>query len=299
VVSPARKRDAVTHLQQTLEVPERRACLVIHQPRSTQRYQAKRPLRDACLVKRLHELSRKHPRYGYRRITATLKREGIQINEKRVARLWRQEGLRVPTRVHKRRRLGESSNSSQRRCSTRMNEVWCYDFIYDQTEDGRRLKWLPLCDEFTRENIALEVARRMEAKDVIRVLEAAVAQRGAPKFIRSDNGPEFIAKAVRDWIASNGFGTLFIEPGSPWQNPYSETFNSKFRDELLNMESFGSVLEAKVLGKEYRRIYNEERVHSALDYRTPSEYARHCQLSDFAPLHPSTDRMKMTPELKP
>ena len=295
MVSPARKRDAVTHLKQKLEVPERRACLVINQPRSTQRYRAQRPVKDAWLVKRLYELSRKYPRYGYRRITATLKREGIKNNEKRVARLWRQEGLRVPTRVHKRRRLGDSSGSSQRKCSTHMNEVWCYDFVYDQTEDGRRLKWLPLCDEFTRENIALEVSRRIEAKDVIRVLEVAVAQRGAPKYIRSDNGPEFIAKAVRDWIESKGFETLFIEPGSPWQNPYSETFNSKLRDELLNMESFGSVLEAKVLGKEYRRIYNEERGHSSLDYLTPSEYARHCQLTDCATLHPSADRNKITP----
>lgn len=295
MVSPARKRDAVSHLKQKLEVPERRACRVINQPRSTQRYEAQKPIKDAYLVKRLYELSRKYPRYGYRRMTIALKREGININEKRVARLWRQEGLRVPTRVHKRRRLGDSSNSSQRRRSTHMNEVWCYDFIYDQTEDGRRLKWMPLCDEFTRENIALEVSRRIEAKDVIRVLEEAVAKRGTPKYIRSDNGPEFIAKAVREWIKSKGFETLYIEPGSPWQNPYSETFNSKLRDELLNMESFGSVLEAKVLGKEYQRIYNEERWHTSLDDLTPTEYARKCQLTDFATLHPSTDMNRIPP----
>lgn len=285
MVSPARKREAVRHLEQKLEVSGRRACEVTAQPRSTQRYRLRKPVADAWLCRRLRQLAAKHPRYGYRRAAAKLRREGTAVNLKRVARLWRQEGLRVPQRQHKRRRLGQSTNSTQRRCATRMNEVWCYDFVFDQTEDGRRLKWLPVCDEYTRESVALEVARRMEAKDVIAVLEEAVVRRGAPAYIRSDNGPEFIAKAVREWIAQRGFETLYIEPGSPWQNAYSETFNSRLRDELLNIESFGSLQEAIVLAKAYRQVYNEERPHSSLDYQTPVEFARRCHLADSATLH--------------
>ncbi len=165
-----------------------------------------------------------------------------------------------------------------------MNEVWSYDFVFDQTEDGRRLKWLPICDEFTRESLALEVERRMEAKDMVCVLAAAVAQRGAPVYISSDNGPEFIAKAVRARIASQGFETLYIEPGSPWQNAYSESFNSLLRDELLNREVFARLAEAKVLGSEYRRTYNEQRLHSSLDYQTPAEFAQCCLSADYATL---------------
>jgi transposase InsO family protein len=146
--------------------------------------------------------------------------------------------------------------------------------VFDQTEDGRRLKWLPVTDEFSRQNLALEVARRMTSSDVIDVLERLVEERGAPTFIRSDNGPEFMAEAVQKWIVDRGFQTLYIAPGSPWENPYSETFNSRFRDEFLNRESFVSVLEAKVLGEEYRRDYNCRRPHSALGYQTPEEFAQ-------------------------
>jgi len=199
VVSPARKREAVAHLEHKLQVPQRRACKVINQPRSTQRYASKRPARDAKLAAELRRYAMKHPRRGYRMAAAQLRRQGMHVNDKRVARLWRQEGLRVPQRQHKRRRLGQSTNSTQRRSATQMNEGWSYDFVFDQTEDGRRLKWLPICDEFTRESVALEVERQMEAKDVVRVLAAAVAERGVPAYIRSDNGPEFIAKAVRKW----------------------------------------------------------------------------------------------------
>jgi putative transposase len=225
-----------------------------------------------------------HPRRGYRRAAAQLRRRGLKVNTKRVACIWRQEGLRVPQRQHKRRRLGHGGNSTQQRSATGRNEVWSYDFVFDQTEDGRRLKWLPICDEFTRENVALEVERRMEAKDVVRVLAAAVAERGAPAYIRSDNGPEFIAKAVREWIAEQGFETLDIEPGSPWQNAYSESFNSRLRDELLKREIFATVAEAKVLGSEYRRTYNAQRLHSSLDYQTPAEFSRRRLSADSASL---------------
>jgi transposase InsO family protein len=285
VVSPARKREAVAHLERKLQVSQRRACKVINQPRSTQRYASTRPARDAKLAAELRRYATAHPRRGYRMAAAQLRRQGMKINGKRVARLWRQEGLRVPQRQHKRRRLGHSGNSTQRRSATRMNEVWSYDFVFDQTADGKRLKWLPICDEFTRESVALEVERRMDASDVVRVLEAAVAQRGtAPQFIRSDNGPEFIAKAVREWIAQQGFQTLYIEPGSPWQNAYSESFNSRLRDELLNREIFATLAEAKVLGNEYRRSYNEQRLHSSLGYQPPAEFARRCLSADSATL---------------
>lgn len=294
MVSPARKREAVRHLEKELQVSQRRACKVIRQPRSTQRYKAQRPSQDAKLVSELRHFAVKHPRAGYRMAAAHLRRRGQKVNGKRVARLWRQEGLRVPRRQSKKRRLGTSDNGTQRRRATRVNEVWCYDFVFDQTEDGKRLKWLPICDEFTRESVALEVERRMESRDVIRVLEAAVAVRGVPAYIRSDNGPEFIAKAVREWIAKRGFQTLYIKPGSPWQNAYSESFNSRLRDELLNVESFATLAEAKVLGKEYRQTYNEQRPHSSLGYQTPVEFARCWLLADSATLHQPKDNTSST-----
>lgn len=275
MVGPERKREAVAHVRHKLEeVSERRACSTLRQARSTQRYRGKRRDKDAALRAELRRISAEHPRAGYRMAAAMLRRAGMPVNDKRVQRLWRQEGLRVPSRQRKRARVGRSDNGTQRLKAERANHVWSYDFVFDQTEDGRRLKWLPICDEFTRELVALEVERRMEAKDVIRILDAAVEERGgAPEFIRSDNGPEFVARAVQEWIERRGFATLYIKPGAPWQNAYSESFNSRFRDEFLNRELFGSLIEAKVLGKEHREKYNRQRPHSALDYQTPSEYA--------------------------
>ena len=209
----------------------------------------------------------------------------MEINAKRVQRLWRQEGLRVPRRQRKRQRLGSSENGTQRLAAERVNQVWSYDFVFDQSEDGRRRKWLPICDEFRRELVALEVERRMEARDVIRILDAAVLERGGPpEFIRSDHGPEFVAQAVQDWIARRGFKTLYIKPGAPWQNAYSESFNSRFRDELLNRELFSGLLEAKVLGKEHRHRHNKLRPHSSLDYQTPAEFAQRCLAAASATL---------------
>jgi len=206
--------------------------------------------------------------------TAALRRQGWEINPKRVLRVWRSEGLRVPRRRRPKRRRGSSEQGSQLLRASRPDHVWSYDFVFDETEDGGRLKWLPICDEFTRESIALEVERHMTAHDVVRVLDNAVRERGcAPEFIRSDNGPEFIAKAVVDWVASRGFKTLFIAPGSPWENCYSESFHSRMRDEFLNVELFGTLLEAKVLGREFRADYNHGRTHSSLGYRTPAEFA--------------------------
>lgn len=284
MVSPARKREAVAHLENKFEVSQRRACKSLLQPRSPQRYVSLRPgktLRWGNCA----SLPPSHPCASYRMAHQHLRRQGGKANLKRVQRVWRQEGLRVPRKQTKKQRLGGTEAGSQRRRATRMNEVWCYDFVFDQTEDGRRLKWLPICDEFTRENVALEVERNMKATDVVRVLEATVARRGcAPKYLRSDNGPEFVAKVVRKWIAEKGFETLYIKPGSPWQNAYSESFNSRLRDELLNVESFGSLLEAKVLGKAWREAYNKKRMHSALEYKTPEEFARQCHQASCAPL---------------
>jgi len=275
MVGPERKREAVRHVRHELDVSERRACTTIRQPRATQRYRGIKRGQDAALAAELRRISAAHPRAGYRMATALLRRAGLEINAKRVQRLWRQEGLKVPRRQRKRQRLGSSESGTQRLQAERVNHVWSYDFVFDQTEDGRRLKWLPICDEFSRELVALEVERRMEAKDVIRILEEAVLARGCvPEFIRSDNGPEFIALAVQDWIARRGFKTLYIKPGAPWQNAYSESFNSRFRDEFLNRELFGGLTEAKVLGKQHRHWHNQERPHSSLDDQTPVEFAQ-------------------------
>jgi putative transposase len=220
----------------------------------------------------LHELSRRHPRYGYRRITALLRGEGWRVNRKRVHRLWRLEGLKVARKQRQRRRLGSSDNGVVRRAATRRGQVWSYDFVMDQTADGRRLKMLPVVDEFTRECLEIEVARQLTAQDVMRVLDRLFTERGAPEFIRSDNGPEFVACAIKEWLARSGVATLYIEPGSPWQNAYAESFNSRFRDELLDREVFTTLTEAKVLVADYRRHYNVERPHSSLHYQTPAAF---------------------------
>ena len=227
-------------------------------------------------MKRMNALAKKHPRYGYRRIGVLLRAEGWRVNRKRVHRLWRKEGQKVPARQRKRRRCGNSDNGIQRRRATHRNEVWSYDFVMDQTADGRRLKFLPIVDEYTRECVDLRVERSLTASDVVETLRQRIAERGAPKYLRSDNGPEFIAQAVRKWLAEAKVGTLYIEPGSPWENAYVESFNSRLRDELLNREEFASMAEAKVLAKDYRRQYNDERPHSSLKYQTPSAYAASC-----------------------
>ncbi len=224
------------------------------------------------LTKRVRELASSHPRFGYRRITALLRTEGWRVNRKRVHRIWRLEGLRVPVKQRKRRRLGSLDGKVMRRSARRHQEIWSYDFVMDQTEDGRRLKILPVVDEYTRECLGIKVARSLTAQDVIATLEKLFQERGAPRYIRSDNGSEFVAHAVKEWLAQSGVETLYIEPGSPWQNAYSESFNSRFRDELLDREVFTSLVEAQVLVEDYRREYNTERPHSSLSYQTPAAF---------------------------
>jgi transposase InsO family protein len=218
------------------------------------------------------ELSRENPRYGYRRVWALLRREGWPVNKKRVHRLWRKEGLKVPDKQRKRRRLGESENGCTRKRAGHLNHVWSYDFVMDETEDGRRLKMMPVVDEYTRECLSIDVERSITAKDVVSILASLFGSRGEPAFIRSDNGPEFIARAIKEWLEVSGVRTLYIKPGSPWENAYSETFISRFSDELLKREVFADLLEAKVLVEDYRGHYNHQRPHSALGYQTPAEF---------------------------
>jgi len=215
MVGPARKREAVGHLQAALEMSQRRACNVVGQPRATQRHRSQPDAAERRLRARLHAFSRQRPRAGYRTACGQLRQEGLRVNVKRVQRLWREEGLKVPRRQCKKRRLGSSANGSQRLKATRPNEVWSYDFVSDQTSDGRRLKFLCVVDEFTRECLALVVRRSFRAKDVIGVLAELMAQRGVPAHLRSDNGPEFVALAVQAWLKSNAIGALYIAPGSP------------------------------------------------------------------------------------
>lgn len=243
------------------------------QPRSTQRYEPRRPEEEEVLVARMLQLVRRHPRYGYRRIWALLRREGWQVNRKRIHRLWRKEGLRVPCKAHKKRRLGSSENACARRKPERKDHVWAWDFIHDRTSNGGALKWLSVVDEFTRECLVLEVARSITAEDVKDELIGLFRRRGAPEHIRSDNGPEFIAKALRQWLERASVGTLYIEPGAPWENGYAEAFHGRLRDELLNAEEFTGVREAKALARAWKEDYNWHRPHSALGYRTPAEYA--------------------------
>jgi putative transposase len=261
-------------LQDRLGVSERRACQIAGQHRSTQRREACLAADDGALRGRLRELSRERPRWGHRRAHATLCEEGWSVNRKRVQRLWREEGLRVPVKRRKRRRLGSSTVPAKRLAAVRPDHVWAIDFQFDQTADGKILKLLHVVDEFTREALAIECRRRIDADATVAVLERLVRTRGrAPQFIRCDNGPELTANALRDWCRFSLTGSAYIEPGSPWQNPYVESFGSRVRDELLSVELFCSLAEAKVMVEDFREDYNEHRPHSALGMATPARFA--------------------------
>jgi transposase InsO family protein len=263
----------VAHVQAHLGVPERRACRVIGQARTTQRRSPKVKDDEPRLVARIIELACQYGRYGYRRITALLRWEGWRVNRKRVARIWRREGLKVPARQPKRARLWLNDGSCIRLRPERKDHVWSYDFVHDRTHDGRALKILTVIDEYTRECLAIRVNRTLRSEQVLEVLGELFVQRGVPAYIRSDNGPEFTCIAVRDWLSRVGVQTLFIEPGSPWENGYNESFNGKLRDELLNGEIFYTLHEARVLIEWYRQEYNHIRPHSALGYRPPAPEA--------------------------
>lgn len=258
------------HVSAKLDISERLACRVLVQHRSTQRKAPKVADDEAALTAAIIDWARQYGRYGYRRITALLRAEGWACNHKRVERIWRREGLKVPARQPKRGRLWLNDGSCVRLRPERANHVWAYDFVEDRTRDGRKFRLLNVVDEFTRECLSIRVARKLGSADVIDVLADLFILRGAPAFIRSDNGPEFIAVAVRGWIGGVGAKTAFIEPGSPWENGYVESFNGKLRDELLNSEVFNTLAEARVLIEQWRVHYNTVRPHSSLNYRPPA-----------------------------
>jgi len=253
-----------------LGVSERTACRVLGQYRSTQRKVARTADDEAALTADIVELARRYGRYGYRRVAALLGQAGWQVNRKRVERIWRREGLKVPAKQPKRDRLWLADGSCIRLRPERANQVWAYDFVEDRTRGTRKFRMLCVVDEFTREALAIEVARRLDSNHVIEVLADLCLVRGVPEHIRSDQGPEFIATAVKDWIAAVGAKTAYIEKGSPWENGYVESFNGKLRDELLNVEVFDSLREARILIESWRRHYNTIRPHSALGYRPPA-----------------------------
>ncbi len=237
-------------------ISERFACKVLGQHRSTQRKKPTGRPDEEALTADITRLASRYGRYGYRRITAMLRSEGWTVNAKRVERIWRREGLKVPQKQPKRGRLWLNDGSCIRLRPEHPNHVWSYDFVEGRTHDGRKFRMLNIIDEFTRECLAIRIDRKLNSTDVIDALSDLFIMRGVPGHVRSDNGPEFIAKAVREWIAAVGAKTAFIEPGSPWENGYCESFNSKLRDELLNGEIFYSLAEARVIIEAWRRYYN-------------------------------------------
>jgi putative transposase len=273
MTSPDRCRKTVEHVQSVLGVSERRACRVLKQPRSTQRYQPIEAPDTAALTARIIALASAYGRYGYRRITALLRNEGWRVNHKRVERIWRREGLKVPAKQPKRGRLWPNDGSCIRLRPQHANHVWSYDFMLDRTLNGVAYRILNIIDEYTRECLCCRVARKLNHEDVIDTLARLFWRYGTPAHIRSDNGSEFTARRVRAWLGRLAVKPLFIEPGSPWENGYVESFNGKMRDELLNGEIFYSLKEAKILIEQWRKQYNTVRPHSALGYRPPAPAA--------------------------
>ena len=251
-------------------VSERRACAVLGQPRSTQRYRGRAPDDEAAFTAAIVRLASRFGRYGYRRITALLRAEGWRVNHKRVERIWRREGLKVPRRQPKRGRLWLTDGSCVRLRPAHRHHVWAYDVVATRTHEGRPLRLLTVLDEYTRECLAIKVGRHIRADDVLQCLTDLFVAHGVPAHLRADNGPEFTNRAVRTWLGRVGTRPLFIEPGSPWENGYIESFNGKLRDELLDGEIFYTLWEAQVLIETWRRTYNHIRPHSSLGQRPPA-----------------------------
>ena len=268
MVGPVAKRRAAGFLAEQEDCSERRACRLVGFSRGTYRREPIKPTQDKVLRTRLRRLARLYPRYGYRRMHAQLLGEGFIVNQKKVQRLWREEGLKVPQRAKRQRRRGQSSGVPTR--ATKGNHVWTWDFIQDRSEDGRALRILTILDEFSRFNVCLHVARSITAEQVIDQLDQAIAAYGKPSFIRSDNGPEFIAKAIEAYLQKCQINTIYIAPGSPWENPFVESFHGRLRNECLDRETFGHLLEARAVLAEFREHYNYKRPHSALKYQAPA-----------------------------
>jgi putative transposase len=268
VVSVAARREVVEFIK-TRNISERRGCRLISLNRKSCRYRHKHKT-DNNLVKRVRELAVEYPRFGYRRIHALFRCEGWEVNLKRIYRLWQQENLSLPKRRERKPRVKPLIGIQPK--AEKANQVWTYDFVFDQSLSGKSLKMLTLIDEYTRECLAVEVGISIKSERVKQILQRVCVQKGMPELIRSDNGSEFISQAVGVWLAENAIKPLFIEPGKPWQNGKGESFNGKLRDECLSREWFSSVKEAQVVIEKWRKFYNEKRPHSSLGYLTPSEF---------------------------
>ena len=271
MVSPEHKRRMVTFVVEGDLCSGRAACRALGLARSTFQYRMRPPTADRTrLVKRLHELSRKHPRDGFRRIAVKLRQEGFQVGRKQVQNLRRAEGLRVPPPRRHVPRRGRSTGLPVQ--ANHRGHVWTWDFIADTTVHGGALRMLTVLDEYTKEVHVLRPERRIGSADVIRLVQAAITQHGAPEFIRSDNGPEFIAKELQRWLAAQNIKTIYITPASPWENGFVESFHSRFRDECLNREQLWTLTEARVVIEDFRLEYNTERPHSSLGYLSPQRF---------------------------
>ena len=292
-MTATRRRLIVTELCDKFDMSQRRVSRALDLSRSGLRYAPVVRDKRAALAVRIEELAGTHPRFGYRRIWALLNREGWSVNKKAVRRVWRLSGLKLAgprAQTKPRRSHGQDANACHLRPSRGKDDVWAWDFVFDRTSDGRSIKWLTLIDEYTRECLALEARRCMTAEDIRAILAEVAAERGGPPCrVRSDNGPEFAAEAVRSWLLATGSGTLYVAPGSPWQNGYAESFNSKFREEFLIREEFETGPQAMALGTLWKEDYNTERPHSSLAYKTPAEYAAECER--YVPID------KMPPEM--
>jgi putative transposase len=265
---PARRRQVAYGWERGLSA--RRACTLFSVARSALEYRSRKAAKDAPVIERMKELSAQYPRYGYRRIRIFLDRDGHAMSHGRAHRLWRTARLQVPRKRPRKRVRAAARPRPQAPCGP--NQVWSYDFVFDHCANGQQLKCLTVTDEFTKEGLAIDVDARIRSGRVIEVLSRLVSARGAPTFLRSDNGPEFVSKALLSWIVAQGIGTALIEPGKPWQNGVAESFNGKFRDECLSLEWFRSRAEAKVIIEAWRRHFNEVRPHSSLGYLTPNEF---------------------------
>jgi putative transposase len=277
VVSPRARRQAVEQLVTERGLSQRHACQLVGIQRSSVRYVNHARMDESETVALVREYAHEQPMYGYRIITAMLKHDGYEINRKRVYRIWRQEGLQLPRRKVVKRRYGDSTGTLRR--ASHPNEVWTYDFLEGRTERGGKLRILTVLDEYTRESLAIHVARSISSRQVIQVLEWLFLLRGAPDNLRSDNGPEFIAYALQQWLRDRNCSTIYITPGSPWENPFIESFNGTFRSECLDRWVFASGHEAQIVVEQWRQEYNLRRPHSSLGYLSPAAFADQARLS--------------------
>jgi transposase InsO family protein len=290
-MTASRRRQIVAHLGVGFTASQRRVCRALGWHRSGVRSVCVGGDEQRALVRRIEKLASDHPRYGYRRIWALLRREGWSVNKKAVHRLWRLSGLKLSgprSKPKKRLPHGQDKNGCHLEPSRGKDDVWTWDFIFDRTSDGRSLKWLSLIDEYTRECLSLEARRSMTAEEIREILADVAKRRGSmPLRVRSDNGPEFAADAVRSWLEASGSGALYVAPGSPWQNGFAESFHSRLRDEFLEREEFESEAQAQALSDLWKEEYNTERPHSSLNYETPAAYAaRHERYVPIDPIQP-------------